>query len=188
MARIPLQITKNLDLMPEIEDYIRRRAEKLDRLASDIMRCRVSLSVINAHQQSKLLYSARIDLTLTGREIAVSHEASTDLRRAIRMSFESAEKQLKQKTDRRAGIVKHHDSQPMGHISEIHGDEGFGFIRTLDGRDIYFHRNSIINGRFDDLEPGLEVMFVEEDGEKGPQASTVRLASPLKEAVGFDRH
>ena len=44
---------------------------------------------------------------------------------------------------------------------------------TGDGREIYFHRNSVLNGRFDRLERGAKVRFIEEMGEKGPQASTV---------------
>jgi cold shock CspA family protein len=51
----------------------------------------------------------------------------------------------------------------------------FGFIATADGREIYFHKNSVLNGGFARLKPGTAVAFAEEDGEKGPQASTVRL-------------
>jgi cold shock CspA family protein len=47
-----------------------------------------------------------------------------------------------------------------------------------DGRDVYFHRNSVLNGDFAKLTLGTRVSFVEEIGEKGPQASTVRLALP----------
>jgi cold shock CspA family protein len=51
----------------------------------------------------------------------------------------------------------------------------FGFIETSDGREIYFHRNSVLNGAFPRMKPGVKVAYVEEAGEKGPQASTVRL-------------
>ena len=50
-----------------------------------------------------------------------------------------------------------------------------GHHHTDDGREIYFHRNSVLNGGFARLKPGTAVAFAEEDGEKGPQASTVRL-------------
>ena len=46
---------------------------------------------------------------------------------------------------------------------------------TLDDREIFFHRNSVLNGEFKHLAVGTEVSFVEELGEKGPQASTVKL-------------
>ena len=54
-------------------------------------------------------------------------------------------------------------------------NEGYGFLKTPDGREVYFHRNSVLDGRFEDLTLGSEVRFVEEVGEKGPQASTVAL-------------
>jgi cold shock CspA family protein len=50
-----------------------------------------------------------------------------------------------------------------------------GFLRTPDGREVYFHRNSLVEGDFDRLEPEADVTFVEELGDKGPQASTVNL-------------
>lgn len=53
----------------------------------------------------------------------------------------------------------------------------FGFIETTDGRQIYFHRNSVLYGGFARLGLGARVVYVEEAGEKGPQASTVK---PLK--------
>jgi cold shock CspA family protein/ribosome-associated translation inhibitor RaiA len=46
---------------------------------------------------------------------------------------------------------------------------------TADGREIYFHRNSVLNGGFARLAVGSHVTFAEELGEKGAQASTVRL-------------
>ena len=53
--------------------------------------------------------------------------------------------------------------------------EDCGFIETPDGREIYFHRNSVLDGDFDRLTVGSEVRFVEEPGEKGAQATTVRM-------------
>jgi cold shock CspA family protein len=53
--------------------------------------------------------------------------------------------------------------------------EDYGFLETLDGREIYFHKNSVLQTSFDRLEVGTEVYFAEEVGEKGPQASTVRV-------------
>ncbi|EGW53164.1 cold shock domain family protein [endosymbiont of Tevnia jerichonana (vent Tica)] len=48
-------------------------------------------------------------------------------------------------------------------------------IQADDGREIYFHRNSIVNGDYDVLEIGNEVRFTEEAGDEGPQASRVHV-------------
>ena len=50
-----------------------------------------------------------------------------------------------------------------------------GFIETADGREIYFHRNAVLDGAYRRLRGGSEVRFVEVEGAKGAQASTVRL-------------
>ena len=57
----------------------------------------------------------------------------------------------------------------------LNPEEDYGRIKTPDERVIYFHRNSVLDNAFDKLEVGSEVLFAEEAGERGPQASTVTL-------------
>jgi len=52
-------------------------------------------------------------------------------------------------------------------------EQEYGFIQTSDGREIIFHRNSVLGAGFNALEIGSDVRFSEEEGDKGPQASTV---------------
>jgi cold shock CspA family protein len=54
-----------------------------------------------------------------------------------------------------------------------HVARGYGFIETADGREIYFHRNSILNDDFGRLRIGAAVRFAEESGDRDPQASSV---------------
>jgi cold shock CspA family protein len=54
-------------------------------------------------------------------------------------------------------------------------DQGYGFLVTADGQEIYFHKNSVLGHGFEKLKTGMLVSFVEEAGEKGAQASTVRV-------------
>jgi cold shock CspA family protein len=60
-------------------------------------------------------------------------------------------------------------------VSKLLPEEGFGFLATPDGREIYFHQRSVLHGGFRRLKVGSEVTFVEEQGERGAQASTVRI-------------
>ena len=66
-------------------------------------------------------------------------------------------------------------TESHGRVARFLAGEDSGFIETADGREIYFHRNAVLNGGFARLSVGSEVRFVEEEGEKGAQASTVRL-------------
>jgi cold shock CspA family protein len=69
--------------------------------------------------------------------------------------------------------VKRHEPAREGRVARIARAEGYGFIETQDGREVYFNRNSVVGGSFDGLDVGTSVRFAEELGEKGPQASTV---------------
>jgi cold shock CspA family protein len=60
--------------------------------------------------------------------------------------------------------------------------EGYGFLTTPEGREIYFHRHSVLEPGFDRLDIDAEVRFAEEQGEKGPQASTVYIGKGSKPA------
>ena len=60
-----------------------------------------------------------------------------------------------------------------GRVTRLYGYEGYGFITAEDGREIYFHGNSVPDDGFDRLTIGTVVRYVEAEGEQGPQASTV---------------
>jgi cold shock CspA family protein len=60
-------------------------------------------------------------------------------------------------------------------VSKLVSTQDYGFLKTPEGREIYFHRNSVLNDAFSRLEIGTEVAFTEEEGERGPQATTVKL-------------
>ena len=80
------------------------------------------------------------------------------------------------------GQVKHHTEASHGRVKNLFAREDYGFIETADGRQIYFHRNADSDAAFDRLKVGSEVTFAEEEGVKGPQASTVRVVSGHRRA------
>jgi cold shock CspA family protein len=86
-------------------------------------------------------------------------------------------RQLEDYARKRRGKVKKHEPPAHGRVFSLNSDEDYGRIETPDERLIYFHRNSVLDNAFDKLEVGSEVRFVEELGERGPQASTVTLVS-----------
>jgi cold shock CspA family protein len=73
------------------------------------------------------------------------------------------------------GMIKSHEGQAIGTVVRFDPAGNFGFLRSGDGQEIYFHRDSVLDGKFAKLTVGTRVMFVDEIGEKGPQASTVKL-------------
>jgi cold shock CspA family protein len=179
--KLPLQISfHNTDPVPEAEEVIRERAERLDRYCDRITSCRVVVDVPHRRHRTGNQYQIRVDITVPGDEIAVSREAPENsavkgLQDAIKDAFNAADRLLEDFVRKQRRDVKHHDGMPHARVRTVELGQGFGFLETFDGREIYFHKNSLINGDFDLLRPGLEVAFAEEAGEKGPQATTVRI-------------
>jgi CspA family cold shock protein len=66
-------------------------------------------------------------------------------------------------------------AMPKGTIRRLM-DRGFGFIKTEDGTDLFFHRNNLEGVEFNDLSEGQEVEFEKGPGRDGrPEAVKVRL-------------
>ncbi|MCF6158959.1 MAG: HPF/RaiA family ribosome-associated protein [wastewater metagenome] len=167
---IPLQITaRNIELTEAIETNIREHAEKLDKFYERLTSCRVVVEAI----PKRSLYNVHVDMTVPGKELVVKREPNTDLYLAIRDAFNAARRELEDFARVQRGDVKHHEEPPRARISTLFPDKGYGFLTTFDGREIYFHQNSVLNHDFKRLELGMEVRFAEEMGEKGPQASSV---------------
>jgi cold shock CspA family protein len=177
--RLPLQIAfHNMSHDAEIESAIRANAEWLDTYYDRIMSCRVVVDRPHRHHKDGNLYQVRIDLKVPGRELAVKREPSQhtdyrDLDIMIRDAFDDLRRQLEDHARRQRGEVKSHESQPHARVLRVFPEAGYGFLETPDGREIYFHQNSVVDARFEDLKMGVEVRFVEELGDKGAQASTV---------------
>ncbi len=71
-------------------------------------------------------------------------------------------------------MTQHDPARGAPVIEELHPEADYCFIASSDGREIYFHRNSVADNRFEELEAGQEVRFAESQGDKGPQASFVQ--------------
>ena len=95
----------------------------------------------------------------------------------VPIDSDAARRRLEDYARRQRGAVKSHEETHRARVSRLFPEAGYGFLETPDGREIYFHRHSVLHPGFDRLAVGTEVRFVEEAGEKGPQASTVAIAS-----------
>lgn len=179
--QIPLQISfRGMEPSPAVELKVRERVTKLERFSDRITSCRVVVeSPHRRHHQGKLFH-VRVDLAVPGSELAVSrepaqHHEHEDVYVAIRDAFDAAQRQLEDHTRRHRGDVKAHEESPQARITKLFADEGYGFLETPDGREIYFHRNSLVGADFAAVAVGTAVRFVESVGEHGPQASTVHV-------------
>ncbi len=172
----PLKIvSRDFQLSAPFEAEIRRKAEDLETFYPRLSGCQVTVRApAIKHHRKGGPFVVGIRLTVPGRELAVDRQAEEELSQAIREAFDAARRQLEDYAREQRGAVKAHETAPIGCIARLESDHGF--IESADGREIYFHRNSVLNDAFDRLRIGSEVRFVEEEGDKGPQASTVVLS------------
>lgn len=179
--QIPLQITfRNMESSEAVADNIRKWVAKLEKVSWDLIACRVVVEAPHPHKQKGGHFHTRIDLTLPGREIVVNrepaaHHSHVDAHVSIRDAFENARRLLSEEVRRRQGEVKGHLMQPHGRIAALLPAEDRGRIETPDGRELTFHRNSVLNADFDRLKVGDEVRFEEQTGGEELRASSVRL-------------
>jgi CspA family cold shock protein len=64
-----------------------------------------------------------------------------------------------------------------GTIKKVLRDRGFGFIRTSDGKEVFFHRSECRGCDFDALDQGQQVEFEVKEDPKGPRALNVKLGA-----------
>jgi len=103
-------------------------------------------------------------------------------KRAIHEAFQEMGRQLQEYARRQEGAVKAKQGAQGAVVKEISAQQGYGFLETDDGRAVYFHQASVLGSHFPQLRIGTRVKFAEEMGEKGPQASTVKVVHPRKQA------
>lgn len=190
MLPVPVEITfHNIESVAWAEEEIRARIAKLAKIYNRLVACRVRVVQRANNPAGTIPPVVRIEMGIPGRsDLVVSHEPehlwqkfrNPDLRDAIREAFRIAEVQLtelKRKLDDRSqgDVFRETENQMLGQVANIDSSGDFGFILTNTGGRLYFHRNSVLTGTFEDLRRGDEVYYVEEMGDTGPTASKVRV-------------
>ncbi len=180
--KLPLQITvRNMEPSKAVETHIHDKLEKLEEHHSEIISCRVMVEAPPHHKNKGESFNIRIDLKVPGKEVVVKKVSDPEVYIAIRDAFSALRRRLDGVRRRRRQEVKRHEETPRGKVVKLFPAEDYGFLEAVDGREVYFHRNSVLNGGFERISTGSEVRFVEEMGEEGPQASTVTVIRRRRE-------
>ncbi|SDE84291.1 HPF/RaiA family ribosome-associated protein [Limimaricola pyoseonensis] len=176
----PLEIAfHNMQSSDGLEQRIRTRAAKLERFHDHITSCHVVVEVPHKSQGGHKGYHVRIECRVPGKELVVSQDPGQgdkhDPYAAVNDAFYAMERRLEHAAQKKQGEVKAHDGPPQGRVRQLFSE--YGFIETLDGRDIWFHKASVIEDGFEKLEKDMPVeLSIVDDGPNGmgPQATSVR--------------
>jgi cold shock CspA family protein len=159
-----------------------KEASGLEKVCDYIVGCRIVVEKPHKHPRSGSLYRVKIEIDVPHNpELVVTREPGEgkiheSLQTSLRQAFRSARRQLKKLVDKQREEIKTHPfQQAKAVVYKLFPKKGYGFLKTVDGRDIYFHKNSVLHGGFDRLAIGTGVSFSEEKGKKGPEASSVQI-------------
>ncbi len=185
----PLEIAfHNLQPSAAIEAELRKHVDKLEHRFGRLTGCRVSVEKLHKQHRTGNLIEVHITLSIPDhkRDLVVSRPpqrarerfANPDIHVSIREAFDAAERQLEAFKGRvRSDTTPPAASALTGQVTLIEPGVDHGFILNNVGSQLYFHRDSVTNGRFADLKEGDVVHYVEEEGDIGPVATKVRLAT-----------
>jgi cold shock CspA family protein len=165
-----------------VEALVHTEAEKLERHTGSVTSCKVAIEQPHAHPTSGAQWRARIEVRLAGADPFVVRREPNDgdtndpLSKVVRDAFAAADRRARELKRQMRGEQKQHPGQQMHAIViELHPEEDYGLLYTMNGRKVYFHRNSLAGFDFEALREGMGVAFEEVEGDEGPQASTVRV-------------
>ncbi len=182
----PLQIAfKDLDSSAYLEGLIRERVGRLERFHNRIVGCRVVVEIPHRSPRSaKQPIGVAVEVEVPGRNTIVAkdeenrHDTKNDQTAVINRVFDAVQRQLEDAVEIQRGDVKLHESAgETGQVVRLFPEQDYGFVEVKGAPDLYFTRNAVTGGDFDEIAIGtmVQVTRATGDGPMGPQASSVRL-------------
>src|SRR3974390_2235534 len=148
----PVQIDfQGMAAQPQVRGVIDKHVSELEQRFGRITAGRVALKAPGEHHRIGL-YEINIRLELPdGREVNVTRTPSeddrqSDLNFATNDAFKHARRQLQDHVRRMQGQVKQHETAPIATGARIDPSGAVGFLERTEGREIYFHRKSVLGG------------------------------------------
>lgn len=181
----PLEVAfHNLKPSRPVEAKLRRYSDRLEQRFGHLIGCRVSVEKLHNQHRTGNIFEVHIVLAVPGRDLVVSHPpqkakeryANPDIHVSIREAFDAAERQLEAfKGKMRSDTSTPSGSALTGQVTLMEPGVDHGFIVNSTGSQLYFHRDSVTNGKFEGIREGDLVHYVEEDGDAGPVATKIRV-------------
>jgi cold shock CspA family protein/ribosome-associated translation inhibitor RaiA len=175
--------SRNVAMRPRWRAEIESRMQDLQDGHDDLTHGRVTLSKNRHHKKADTVAEAVIVVAVKGRHTVTARKRDKSFEEAIREAFAAVSVEVEKIREKRASHeVRITPPAPMrGVVARVLHNEGYGFLLTEDGEQVYFHRNAVHDLDFDQLQEGTEVSFNVEAGQKGPQATTVHPLPPILE-------
>ena len=172
---------RNVDRRKGWQEKIEEEREKLIRhYANFVLHLRVTIEATPGYKEGG--YEVRLVATVPNDTVVVKRWGEK-VHSLLVEAFDVLGLQLKEIVRKKHNhkAVKHMGGLPglkaSGRIRRLFPEEAYGFIQTPDDQEIFFHASSLKDVSIEDLGEGDEVLFMVEEGDKGPQAAWVKTAS-----------
>ena len=174
--------SRNVGMTPRWKTEIETRMADLQKRHEDLIHGRVTLTKNPHHKKLNNVAEALIVVTLPGRHTMTARKEDKTFEEAIRTAFDAIAIEVRKFHEKRGRTeVRTSPIPPLrGVICKLFPIEGYGFILKEGGGEVYFHKHALQVLRFEEWRDGTDVALNVEDGEKGPQASTVKLIGKHK--------
>ena len=168
---------RNIELRKGWQKKIDEEKEKLVRhFANFVLHLRVSIEATAHHKEGgyelKLVASVPNDTVVVARKGENVGPLLIEAFDVLTAQMKEIQRKKRQSQKSADGVE---DGIQYGVIRKVSPFESYGFIVSQDAREIYFHENALKDVAIDSLTEGDTVMYGESLGDKGPQASWVRV-------------
>ena len=170
---------RNLEMRKVWQDKIDEETSRLERHhAGFINHLRLTIEGTAHHKEGG--YELRVVASIPNDTVVVKRKGEKVVPIVVD-AFNTLGMQLKELQRKRRQSFKVPPEAAKGTGSEgivktIYPYESYGFIITSQGREIYFHENSLKDVTINQLSEGDGVKFGEAEGDKGPCATWVKVA------------
>ena len=157
MQTAPQISFRNIDPSEAVEDHIRRRIADLEEFYPRIISCEVVIEAPQKRKVSGREFTVHLKLGVPGNDIETSRDvgrsgAAEDMNLAIHEAFDAARRILHDQDARLdPQHTKHHPPVVHGRIDRLFEGEGYGFIVTDDGEEVYFERDNLTRDCWNEL-------------------------------------
>ena len=170
---------RNVELRKGWQKKIDEEKEKIIRhFASFVLHLRVSIEGTASHKEGgyeiKLVASVPNDTVVVSKKGENVGPLLVEAFDVLSLQLKESVRKKRQKQQRTDDAADDGGAQ-LGVIRKLSPFESYGFIVSQDAREIYFHENALKDVSLDSLSEGDEVMYAESEGDKGPQATWVRV-------------
>jgi len=165
---------RGLEILPEWRGKIEEELARLQKHYVDpILNARVT--VIGTEHHRLGTFEIHLVASVPGDTITVTRQGEFVLPLIVE-ALDVLDRRLEEHSHIQQQKVKAHEEFAQhGKVLRVFPEKDFGFLETPDGLEVFFHAHAVKKGNFKSLTPGQMVKFAMEEGEKGPQATWVRV-------------